>query len=478
MDKRDGGGASGPGRSDSGERAIRADAMGPVSLPGTALLGASLPPRPLRVLVVDDSDAQRRAVCRELADMNVEFVEATSGIVALQLAHTSEVDLVTLDIEMKDFDGYRVLRQLRAGKKTRGTPVIMISGRPSEEERFHAQAEGAIGYFAKPFQPGTLRALVTEILTRVSAHRRTFVGTIAAGQELAERLARMVSAQGYRCRSFESVAELASRPVKCDVLLLDLHLPEQGAYRALDALQALSEGQRPRVLGVMSSSTPADLAHAFHRGLSDFVRVPFCAEELTARIEHLVTLRRETEALQTLVTTDPLTGVPNRAYLEREARLASGRAQSGAALGIIMIDIDHFKRLNDSYGHPFGDAVLRAVAERLKECLRGNDIVGRYGGEEFMVLVPNGTPETMGLIAERLRQSVERLTLRAGDVHVPVTASLGTCLWDAPALEPPRTLGELVEPADAALYEAKRSGRNRACLGPRIALGAPPSSEP
>jgi two-component system cell cycle response regulator len=417
------------------------------------------------VLVVDDSDAQRRAVRRELSDMNVELIEATSGIGALQQALSNHIDLVTLDIEMKDFDGYRVLRQLRAGKRTRGTPVIMVSGRPSDEERFRAQAEGAIAYFAKPFEPGSLRQLVSEIVTRVSTHRRTMVGTIAPGKDLGERLARMVSAQGYRFRSFESVAELAPLPVACDVLLLDLHLPDQGAYRALDALQALPENQRPRVLGVMSDSTPADLAHAFHRGLSDFVRMPFCAEELTARIEHLVTLRRETDALQTLVTTDALTGLPNRAYLDRETRRASARAEAGGTLGIVMIDIDHFKRLNDGFGHPFGDVVLRAVAERLRDCLRGNDVVGRYGGEEFMALVPNATQASMELITERLRRSVESMTIETEGKRVPVTASFGSCIWDALALGH-RQLGELAGPADAALYEAKRAGRNRACLGP------------
>lgn len=429
----------------------------------------SLPPRALRVLVVDDSESQRRAVRQELSDMNVEVFEATSGIVALQKAHQIAIDLVTLDIEMSDFDGYRVLRQLRARERTRATKVIMISGRPNESERFRAEQEGAVAYFAKPFAPGTLRALVDDILTRVSNHRKTRVAGLVAEGDLGDNLSRMVSAQGYRYSGVADVAELARSTTPCQVLLLDLDLPKQGAYRALDELRGLAEHQRPHVLGVLSHFVPADLAHAFDRGLSDFVRVPFHPEELIARIEHLVSLRREADALRDLGTTDALTGLPNRAHLERDAARVQGEAmRAGSDVGVVMVDVDHFKRLNDTYGHPFGDVVLREVGRCLRQCLRGNDLVGRYGGEEFLLLVPNATPEGMQIVAERLRSGVEAIALEHGGAPVRVTASLGTCIWSARALGAAASLGELVEPADAALYEAKRSGRNRACFGPMV----------
>lgn len=426
------------------------------------------PPRPLRVLVVDDSDAQRRAVRQELSDMNVDVFEARSGIGALKEAHANAVDVITLDIEMKDMDGYRVLRQLRAGERTRSTPVIMISGRGSEQERFRAEEEGAIAYFTKPFAPGKLRALVAEIVTRVCANRSCRVATIVRDEELLERLRRMVSAQGYQFRALEAVADLSKRSRGYDVLLLDLQLPDHGAYRALDELPLLPEALRPRVLGVMSSCTPADIAQAFHRGLSDFVRAPFYAEELTARIEHLVSLEKKAEALRTLGTTDALTGLPNRACLEQEVERACAQTTGDNLLGVVMVDIDHFKLLNDTYGHPFGDEVLRKVGQCLKDCLRGKDLVGRYGGEEFMLLIPNANSTVMGIITERLRRGVESLAFENGGDVVKVTASFGTCMWGAPAIAKTPKLGELVRPADAALYEAKRGGRNRACQGPTM----------
>jgi diguanylate cyclase (GGDEF)-like protein len=219
----------------------------------------------------------------------------------------------------------------------------------------------------------------------------------------------------------------------------------------------------------MSGVMAADLAHAFHRGLNDFVCEPFSVEELNARIEHLVTVHHERRQLREMALLDKLTGLPNRRQLERDASAASSRAiRERQRLGLIILDVDHFKRINDTFGHGFGDRVLAEVGHTLTGCLRAHDIIGRYGGEEFAMIVPNATPSGMTIVAERLRQHVEGMKLAQEGSHVPVTVSVGSCMWDYPALLRSPELSELVKPADDALYQAKRSGRNRHCAGPTI----------
>jgi two-component system, cell cycle response regulator len=425
-----------------------------------------------RLLVVDDSEAQRQAVRKELHDMNVLIEEASSGLMAIKKAAQLGPSLVTLDIELGDFGGYRVLEHLRAQEATRGLPVIMISGSPNEEERFRALEDGAIAYFSKPFPPGALRALVSDIIDRIARNRATSVWCLAEREGVVERLSRILVVQGYQLRVFASVQELVDtlESNACDVLILDLRLRQQGAYRVLDHLNLLEEEARPRILGLMAGSAAADVAHAFHRGLSDFVGEQYSGQELNARVDQLVYLRRKTADLRALALVDTLTKLPNRGQLERELSSALAKTiQLKGQLGVVMIDVDHFKRLNDTFGHPFGDVVLQKIAAALRDCLRANDVVGRYGGEEFMMLVPKATHGGMKIVTERLRQHVEGLRLTKDEAPVPVTVSIGTCIWDYTALLASPSLNDMVKPADEALYKAKHAGRNRICTGETIA---------
>ena len=168
-------------------------------------------------------------------------------------------------------------------------------------------------------------------------------------------------------------------------------------------------------------------------------------------------------------TSDSLTGLANRrGFFENAVRAQAAAARSRAPLGMIMVDVDHFKNVNDAYGHDVGDAVLRAVAGRLRDCVRVADMVGRVGGEEFAVLCP-GTDLAGGEeLAERLRRALEGLCVEAGGQCVRVTASFGVAVFtDGLDAEPAACLAR----ADKALYAAKRSGRNRVCLD----CGLPPA---
>ena len=170
-------------------------------------------------------------------------------------------------------------------------------------------------------------------------------------------------------------------------------------------------------------------------------------------------LKAENEELRIKATTDALTKLLNRgAILEGLDQAVKQSQASGQPLGVVMADVDHFKKVNDTYGHPAGDAVLREVARRLGQTIRPGDLVGRYGGEEIVLVLPNCKPPELLEVCERLRKSLEISPIHSATADIPVTASFGaTCLTGGSEDGPE----QLLDRADAALYKAKESGRNR-----------------
>jgi diguanylate cyclase (GGDEF)-like protein len=182
----------------------------------------------------------------------------------------------------------------------------------------------------------------------------------------------------------------------------------------------------------------------------------FAAEELSAALARAYRF----EAAETRANIDALTGLPNRRYLEEFVAIAGPRRRSGDSFGVLMIDIDHFKRLNDRYGHATGDNVLRAVGERISAAIRASDTPARYGGEEFAVVLRRANQAQALEVAERIRQAIGAIPPADLKVREPVSVSVGVAVSDSTDV----ALTNLLEAADRALYRAKREGRNRTVL--------------
>jgi diguanylate cyclase (GGDEF)-like protein len=166
------------------------------------------------------------------------------------------------------------------------------------------------------------------------------------------------------------------------------------------------------------------------------------------------------EAAETRANMDALTGLPNRRYLEELVAIAGPRRRAGDSIGVLMIDIDRFKQLNDRYGHATGDVVLRAVGERISAAIRASDTPARYGGEEFAVLLRRATPQQALEVAERIRQQIRAVAPGDMGIDDPISVSVGVAVSEAEDVGLP----SLLESADKALYRAKREGRNRVVL--------------
>jgi diguanylate cyclase (GGDEF)-like protein len=220
------------------------------------------------------------------------------------------------------------------------------------------------------------------------------------------------------------------------------------------------------VIVVTGAEDMARKVQALTTGASDYVVKPYEPNELAARIGvHLKLRRLQAELLrantelQRLTQIDPLTEVANRRHLSErleEEFLRSKRYERPMSLG--MLDIDYFKKLNDTYGHPAGDHALVQVANIIKETLRRHDFVARYGGEEFVMLLPETPVDNAVLACERVRVNVEKAEMMYDGQRLPVTVSLGVASFPHHLLSKAQ---DLITLADTALYDAKRSGRNR-----------------
>ncbi|MDY7228446.1 diguanylate cyclase [Hyalangium rubrum] len=294
---------------------------------------------------------------------------------------------------------------------------------------------------------------------------------------------------GYTFREARDGAQALSaiREHRPDLILMDVEMPGLGGVEVCRIVKANSGeggfGFIPVIL--MTARQAAGKVEGLELGADDYLVKPFDMLELGARVKSMLRLKglqdalieknreldrankelaRKREELLALSRTDPLTGLSNRRYFEERLQEEFARARRyRSPLSLVMLDIDYFKRVNDTYGHPFGDEVLRAVAQVTRARLREVDLLARYGGEELIALLPETSPEDALRACERVREAIEGLQLehRASDgTKRPVrcTASLGLASIPSPSLQ---TMEELMHAADECLYAAKGAGRNR-----------------
>lgn len=286
------------------------------------------------------------------------------------------------------------------------------------------------------------------------------------------KLSSMVKAWGYEAtlvRDGSAAWDVLSAVDAPRLAVLDWMMP---GLDGPEVCRLLRQRREPYVYVLLLTSRDGkeDVVVGLEAGADDYVTKPFSPLELRHRlntgrriIEQQIEIEAQRSEIQKLARQDALTGVLNRgAIFERYSAEIVRARREGTPLSVIMADVDHFKRVNDTRGHLTGDEVLREIARRLKHQIRVYDEIGRYGGEEFLVVLP-GCPEQTALeVAERLREHACALPVEAEGGPVDVTISLGVASEARVRSDAPEPL---IAAADAALYEAKNAGRNRVCVG-------------
>ena len=259
-----------------------------------------------------------------------------------------------------------------------------------------------------------------------------------------------------------------ARQLKPDLILLDIQMPDGSGFAVCETL--VKEMRDTPVIFLTGECDIETKVRAFDLGAVDYVTKPFDTVELRARVRAALRVKSYQDLLATRAQVDALTGLNNRAYFDARLEAAVTHAKrNGTNVALVMADIDHFKRLNDHHGHPFGDRVLRQVAEALSASLSvSNGAVCRYGGEEMAMILPATDLARGWRVAEGARCAIRGLEIRAVAGPVIVTASFGVA--DLSSCEDEITPAALLAAADRALYDAKRSGRDRVSTAVRLRL--------
>jgi two-component system cell cycle response regulator len=439
-----------------------------------------------RVLVVDDITANLRLLEAKLLHEYYEVALAASGPEALATVARWMPDVVLLDVMMPGMDGYEVCRRLKAQPSTAHIPVVMITALTDPAERVRGLEAGADDFLSKPVDDATLFARLRALLRmkqvldawRLRAETARDLGfepppgpspSVAGARALVvnedagetEALTAVLRADGLEVAHCADPAEAWDLLLDGgnDVALLSLSLDGGDALRLASRLRAHGGTRDLPVLLVADAGQKGLVLRGFDLGANDHVLRPVDPNELRARVRNQIRRKRYQERLRAdldrsleMAVTDPLTGLRNRRYVRRH--LEGVLRNAGAA--VLLIDVDRFKSVNDTYGHAAGDVVLREVAERVRGHLRAADVVARYGGEEFLVVMSAAPAEDAMLVAERLRSAIAAVPVEAEGHRLTVTASIGVATGEAGAAS-----DDVVSAADAALYRAKNSGRDR-----------------
>ena len=262
--------------------------------------------------------------------------------------------------------------------------------------------------------------------------------------------------------------------VRPDLVLLDVDMPGMSGFEVCRRLLADPATASVPIIFLTGATQIFSKVEGLDIGAVDYVTKPFDPAELRARVRSALRTKRYHDMLATRAQLDGLTGLWNRGYFDQRLRDEVAAVQRyGRALSLVLIDLDHFKRINDTHGHPFGDRVLQATGEALTMCFRTTDAPCRYGGEEFAVILTETGAEAL-IAARRCHSQLAALGLRHRGEPVAVTASIGVVSTDQFAHHGVITARSLLEAADGALYDAKRAGRDRVCVA-NLAPAATPS---
>ena len=447
-----------------------------------------------RVLVVDDLVANIKLLEARLAAEYFEVVTAMNGPSALEICARGQCDIVLLDVMMPGMDGLEVCRRLKHNPRTAHIPVVMITALDQPADRVAGLEAGADDFLTKPVNDIALitrvkslvrlKMLTDELMMRVSTSTEIglddafdpaslggdggkvlLVDDAPATVERVKNILTPHHTVDHEGDPQEALFRAAEGDY--DLAIISLNLKQIDGLRLCSHLRSLDRTRLLPILVIVDPDDNVRLLRGLDIGVNDYLVRPIDRNEMLARVRTQVRRKRFSDRLRDnvqmtieMAVTDGLTGLHNRRYLERHlATLVQQAVARQKPLSVLVLDIDHFKSINDSYGHAVGDDVLREFSRRVRKAVRGIDLACRMGGEEFVIAMPDTDAALALLVGERLRQKIamERFRITEGAESIEVTVSIGvaslTSTEDTPDM--------LLKRADEALYKAKREGRNR-----------------
>jgi len=445
-----------------------------------------------RILVVDDIRTNIKVLEAKLTSEYYEVLTAGSGPEALQAAVALKPDLILLDVMMPGMDGFEVCRRLKADPETAHVPVIMVTALGDPEDRVQGLSAGADDFLTKPVDDIAMFARVRSLLRvklmldelRMRERTSASLGVISppvpnvqedyasASLLLVEdnprdqlRLQRMIEGQ-FQIEMTADGAEALNRArnKEYDSVVVSLALQNPDGLRLCSQFRTTEETRNVPILLLVGPDDQKQLVKGLEIGVTDYVVRPIDRNEFIARLRAQVRRKRYQDRLRLhyqqsieMAVTDSLTGLYNRRYMASHLATLLDQSAAQRETSVLILDLDHFKQVNDTHGHQAGDDVLREIGNRIVRNIRGIDMACRYGGEEFVVLMPDTELESAEVVAGRLLQAIGGKPIATGPAgDLTVTCSIGCT-----ASRAGDTAETLLKRADEALYEAKNGGRNR-----------------
>lgn len=452
-----------------------------------------------RVLVVDDLEPNVKLLEAKLRAEYFDVIGAFSGREAIERAKKDQPDIVLLDVMMPGMDGFEACRIMKTTPETAHIPIVMVTALDQQQDRVAGLKAGADDFLTKPVEDVALFARVRS-LTRLKMMTDELRMRYATGKNLgvvadidldvedaqkprlfliddqadqADRIKTLLG-EAYEV-AVETDAEVALTRAKSgdfDLIIVNMSIEAADPLRLCSTIRTFEETRLTPLLAIVRQGDTRKLVRALDIGVTDYLSRPVDRNELTARVttqlrrkRYIDRLRSTFEASLEMAVTDQLTGLYNRRYLASHLSAMFDRAfWTGRQLALMILDIDHFKRINDTHGHDIGDKVIQEISERIKNSVRGIDLACRYGGEEFLVAMPDTDKNFASVVAERLRNEISqhKVSINGGREEITVTVSIGLSSTE----EGPKddSAQKLIKRADEALYAAKTGGRNRVIM--------------
>jgi two-component system cell cycle response regulator len=453
---------------------------------------------PARVLVVDDLAPNVKLLSAKLQAEYFDVVTASSGPEALQKVAESQPDLILLDVMMPGMDGFEVCRRLKSDPVTTHIPIVMITALSDSENRVRGLEAGADDFLTKPVNDIALfaraRSLIRLKLTsdqwrlrERTSHKFAMIDDdrpimaepadkarvllVEDGRAVVDRILTTLTLDqddvSVAANTTDALAENDNQP-GYDLIMISLLLTAEDGLRLCSQLRSRESTRQIPILLLADEHEMTRVAKGLELGANDYILRPIDRNELLARVRSQIRQKRYQDRLVanytaslSMALTDVLTGLFNRRYVMSHLdRLVARSGEQKKHFGLLMLDIDHFKRINDTYGHAGGDMILKEFAQRITRHLRSFDLAARIGGEEFVVVLPDIDLATATSVASRLCGIVADEPMHVGGTggqKVDVTVSVGVTIGG----EVDEPVDALLKRADEALYRAKNSGRNR-----------------
>jgi diguanylate cyclase (GGDEF)-like protein len=410
-----------------------------------------------QVLLVEDSrmfsTALKYRLEKELG-LSVTHCPSMAAVRAIFQSDAPEFALAVLDLNLPDAPNCEALDYVIS----KGIAPLVFTGSFSDATRDQILAKNVLDYVVKD-SPAAMQQLVLAV-DRILTNGKTRVLVVESDPDSLRKQADLIVKQGFQITAVESGAaalEALDANSGIDMVVCDLDLADMDGFALLEEIRRRHGDDVVRVVGLSTATDRMVAARFLRAGGDEYIQKPFLEEEFNSRIFHVASIQKRIQSLHRIAARDYLTDIYNRRYFfEAGPRMVDQAARRGEPMSIAILDIDHFKRLNDTYGHEVGDVVLKAVARRLKHRISDRHLLARLGGEEFGIIFHGLSLEAALDYCERLRGELAAQPIIADGEALTITVSAGLAV-----IAERETFDNYLNAADQFLYMAKHAGRNR-----------------